>query len=260
MKIGYRRELIRIAAALGLILVLAPASSFAEEGEMPPAEQPHGGLVEVHTGAEFVQPYRERRTWNGVLIGVSMQTYNPKNYVSLIDGQAFEDVFASMPDFTQVEGGWKLNLTGVSLAFLLNYGRADRASAKSGENRTIFFERTMLRAQLIVDGILPEPYVAPYGSLDFWDGGALTFGIDEAIPALNQRFSGKTGSGSALTVGVLLQLNWLEKRWADVAYRTAGLENTYLDLFAQKVNTTSSSADPDVSSDFSWGAGIKLEF
>lgn len=245
---------------LGLILVLAPASSFAEEPDMAPSEQPHGGLVEVHTGAEYVMPYRERRAWSGFLVGVSTQTYNPKNYVSLIDGVAFEDAFASMPEFTQVEGGWKLNLTGVSFAVLLNYGRGDRSSAKSGENRNILFERTLLRAQLIIDGILDEPYVAPYGGLDFWDGGTLTFGIDESIPALNQKFSGKTGGGTAMTVGVLLQLNWLEKKWADRAYRSAGLENTYLDLFAQKVNATSSDSDPDISSDLSWGAGIKLEF
>lgn len=260
MKIGYRRELIRIAAVLGLILVLTPASSFAEEPDMPPSEQPHGGLVELHTGSEYVQAYRERRTWSGILIGVSTQTYNPKNYVSVLDGVAYEDAFAAMPDFSQIEGGWKLNLAGVSVAFLLNYGRADRSSAKSGENRAITIERTMLRTQLIIDGLLPEPYVAPYGSFDFWDGGTMTFGVDESIPALNQKFSGKTGSGSALTAGVLLQLNWLEKNWADSAYRSVGIENTYLDLFAQKVNTTSGSDDPDVSSDFSWGAGVKIEF
>jgi hypothetical protein len=58
----------------------------------------------------------------------------------------------------------------------------------------------------------------------------------------------------------LIQLNWIEKETAKLAYLGQGLENTYLDVFWTQYQNTDDELDPAFENDFNFGVGLRLEF
>lgn len=218
---------------------------------------PNPGLVEVRNNDAVFESYRERRSLNGLIFGISYENYRPKNFLSSIDSESYSSTFGSTPvTLGQFEVGYKLNFGPASIAASFEYGQGQvNGSELAGEERRLSIEKTALKATLFIDGIFEEPYVVPYAGISLWK-----FGIDEKIVRTDVSFSGKTQPGTSVDVGLLLQLNWIEPETARWALVRGGVENTYIDLFLRQYAKSSGSADPDTSSDMNWGVGLKVEF
>lgn len=191
-----------------------------------------------------------------MLIGFGLENYKPKNYTSLIDAKTHEELFGDgIIPFGYFELGYKFNFMLGSLSALVGYSQGSLAGAGSGQERSILMERNTFRFMYIMDNIMSEPYLAPYASFGFWK-----IGLDEEEPGSGVTLSGESEMGTTLTVGVLIQLNWIESEVSRRAYIASGMENTYLDLFLAQMGKTSSDEDPDFSSEFNLGTGLRVEF
>lgn len=232
---------------LGLAVFQSPAS-FADNGQ--------DGWVEVRSIDDAMASYKERRGTHGFLMGFGMENYKPKKYQSLIDDKTHEELFGSgnIP-FGYIELGYKFNFMLGSLSMMLGYSQGNLASADSGQERTILMERNTLRFMYIMDNIMSEPYIAPYASYGIWK-----IGLDETEPASDVKISGESEMGTMMSVGLLIQLNWIESEVSRRAYIASGLENTYLDLFLAQMGRSNGADDPDFSSEFNFGGGLRIEF
>lgn len=240
-KFGLRPWL--VAAAIATIF---PFATKAEEQ----------GLVEIRDNDEIFQTYRERREGHGWLVGAGVENYKPQNFLSPVDGDSYETIFGGANIMMMsVEGGYKLNLGAISIGAVLGYAQGSVGGSSDGETRSLKVERTSLKGMLALDGITDEPLVAPYASF-----GLYRLGVDDFVETADLKFEGQTGTGTLLSIGALVQLNWLERASAREAWISSGLQNTYLDVFVTQLGKTSSDDDPDFSSAFNWGAALRLEF
>lgn len=242
--------------AIALVMAL-PFSTKAEENlnQVPP-DPTDQGWVEVRSSDAAFKPYLKRRLPTGWLLGFGMEAYKPDGFTSPIDGLTYEDIFGDgYMEMMFLEGGYKMNLGAVSLGLVGNYAVTSPSGYANGESRDYKIERKEIKAMAIFDGIIEEPYLAPYVSF-----GLFQIGMDEHVPSAAFQFSGETQMGTSLTVGVLVQTNWLEPDAARWAWLNAGVENTYIDLYLKQHGTTGGENDPDVSSKFNWGAGLRIEF
>ncbi|MNL47867.1 hypothetical protein D3C87_1706770 [compost metagenome] len=104
-----------------------------------------------------------------------------------------------------------------------------------------------------MDMLLDEPYAAPYVAYSMWK-----MGISEESP--NDKFNATTQIGYSYSVGVLLQLDWIDYEVAKTATFNYGLENTFIDVYATQYAKTQAADDPNTSTDFTYGAGLRMEF
>lgn len=233
------------------------ASAFAVFlGVFPTKAKAASDLVEVRTQDDIFQTYRERRNRHGFQFGVQYENYQPKNFSSAFDDTSYSDMFGNS-NIAMMGGelGYKFNTAIGSFSALVGYASGRISDSRIGETRTLDLKRTSLKAQYIADMIWPEPYVAPYGAL----GVYYVNGI-EGITETGDEVSGKTQLGTIATIGVLVQLNWLEPDTARGAYMEVGLQNTYLDLFLTQVGKPNGADDPELGTSFNWGAGLRFEF
>ncbi|MBX3041434.1 MAG: hypothetical protein KF789_12070 [Bdellovibrionaceae bacterium] len=230
-----------------LVMAVIPFSKAKAQGD----EQ----LVEVRSIDKVYAPYRDRRGTHGFLFGVNYENYFPDALISKVDSETYGDMFGDRPiSFVGIEIGYKYNFFLGSLAALYGFSSGNLTDSRIGEERSLQINRNSLKIMYVMDRLMAEPYAAPYVAAGIWD-----FGIDEKVGG-GDSFSGQTKMGNSITVGLLLQLNWLEKESSRNAYMAAGLENTYLDLFMTQHSNTSSEDDPTTRSPFDWGAGLRLEF
>lgn len=237
------------------LLIGLSAETKAEDGVTD--EGNPSGLVEVRSNDEAYLPYLERRQTHGWQLGFGMENYQPKDFISNIDANnTYQAMYgkADIPVY-YIETGYKLNLPVVSLSALLGYGHGQIKDTKTGETNSLVLERTSLKLMMIFDGIMNEPYVAPYAALSVWE-----IGFDEKITEADLSHSARTKMGNTMTAGLLFQLNWLEQQSSRWAWLNSGLENTYLDVFMSKYGKSNGEDDPDTTSDFNWGAGLRIEF
>lgn len=220
------------------------------------AQEASDKLVEIRTMDSAYATYKERRETHGFLFGVSFENYYPSEYTSLADGATYSDMFANNPvPLVGLELGYKFNFSLGSLAAIYGYAYGTKSDNLIGEDRNLEMHRNSLKVMYIMDALFDEPYVAPYVGF-----GVMDFGIDEKVPAADGSYSGQSQLGNLLTAGLLIQLNWLEPFSARDGYMTAGLENTYLDLFMTQHSKAATEENPSLSSDFDWGVGLRLEF
>ncbi|HRO65925.1 MAG TPA: hypothetical protein PL182_00010 [Pseudobdellovibrionaceae bacterium] len=212
-------------------------------------------LVEVRTIDQVYASYRDRRGTHGLLFGVNYENYFPDALISKVDSESYGAMFGDNPiPFMGIEIGYKYNFFLGSLAALYGYSTGTLTDSRIGEERSLQINRNSLKLMYVMDRLMAEPYAAPYVAAGIWD-----FGIDEKVGG-GEGFSGQTKMGNSVTVGLLIQLNWIEQETSRNAYMSTGLENTYLDLFMTQHSNTSSEEDPTTRSPFDWGAGLRLEF
>ncbi|MCK6599257.1 MAG: hypothetical protein L6Q37_12905, partial [Bdellovibrionaceae bacterium] len=106
-----------------------------------------------------------------------------------------------------------------------------------------------------LDNMMSEPYIVPYLGLSLF-----RINSKEKIVPLEQTFESSSDLGNALTIGILVQLNWIEPESAKEIYLNNGVENTYLNIFFSKYENPNNENEPSVQSDFNWGAGLRVEF
>jgi hypothetical protein len=63
-----------------------------------------------------------------------------------------------------------------------------------------------------------------------------------------------------MTVGLMMQLNWVEEEASRWALLTTGLQNTFLDVFMTQHQKTANTSDPGTASAFNFGGGVRIEF
>lgn len=236
---------------LGLILfcLLIGQLGLAQAEEPTPNH-----LVEVEINQDNLAPYKQRRDPYSINFSLNYEHLELKNYQSVLDNMTYSSMF----------NGEALPLIGLGLAYQynfflgslslgVNYGMGSISGSASGVDRSLDITKYGGSLRYTADMIMQEPYLAPYLGLQMWQ-----FTLDEKSPT--DSFSGSTQWGTAFTLGLLIQLNWID--W-DTARQTTfnwGLENTFLDIFLTKYGKTNSDEDPNTETDFVYGAGLHLEF
>lgn len=213
-------------------------------------------LVEIRGKEDVYRPYRDRRRTNGWQFAANYENYQPKEFISSIDGQTYGDMFGNANiGLTSLETGYKFNFSAGSISALAGYGMGTLQDNRIGETRVLSVVRPSARAMYILDALFPEPYVAPYGAF-----GVTALGIDEKISETGDKFSGQAKMGTTLTIGALIQVNWLEDDVSRTGYLQSGVQNTYIDFFLTQYSKSGGENDPNTATVFNWGAGLRLEF
>ncbi len=236
---------------LVILAIFTSYSAVAEEEETNFENPP---LVEVVHPEDSLAPYRERRENHGVLFSLNSENFYPKNYLSTLDNVIYTDLYGETPiPIIGAELSYKYNFSLGSISFGVGYGVGTITSSISGDKRTLDITRPFGAVSYFMDNLFREPIVAPYVELKAWQ-----IGVKET--SSTDSFSATTEAGFTYSLGVLVQLNAFDEETSQGATHNYGLENTYLDVFMAKSTQTQSSEDADTESDFSFGAGIRLEF
>lgn len=239
-----------------MVMVCAFAvSAFAAIDETAVDEQaPDNHLVEVQVVQDNLAPYTERQEDYGFYFRVSSEELLLKNFISAIDGLEYAELLQDKPTRMALLNIEYKHNTGIG-AFSVGAqaGKGNASDWVSGEERTLNITKFGLGAKFTADRIATEPYVAPYVGLTAWQ-----LGIEE--DSLNESKSEVTGIGYNYTVGLLIQLDWLDGETAKNTTFNWGLENTFLDIYATQYAQSAGEDDPDTTTDLILGAGICLEF
>ncbi|MGZ3774622.1 MAG: hypothetical protein ACXVCY_01400 [Pseudobdellovibrionaceae bacterium] len=224
---------------------------FAQEGT-PPAKSSQ--LVEVQLREDNLAPYKDRRTDHGMYIAVDYEDLVLKNFTSAIDGSSYEGLFGTSPiPLIHMSIDYKYNMDMGSLAIGVDLGKGSVSDNKNGQDRTLEVTKYGFGAKFVADMIMKEPYVAPYIGINIWQ-----LGLNDKSKTAS--FSETTKIGFNYTLGLLLQLDWLDSQTAKNTTFNWGLENTFIDIYATQYAKSTGSADPDTQTDFIYGAGLRLEF
>lgn len=264
--LGRARLKIDFGKILLLMALVGPSPAFAQEvsseeyapaptesaPESPPQltrqEVTGNGLVEIVYPVEILVPYKERRPDHQFVFHFQYENFKPTG-LSFAGQGTYDSVFngASAP-IMSLNLGYKYNLPVVGVELSAFFGSGGLAS---GANNTAYsIQKKGIKAAAVFDGIMQEPYVAPYVGLQFvgWDfKESSSVGANSASP----------GFILGTQAGLLLQLNWLEPKTALRALNDDGLNNSYLDLFVQQY---ASPKELNLATSFNWGAGFRLEY
>lgn len=223
-------------------------------GNLAAAQADKEQLVEVHIPQDTLAPYKERRPTHGTYFSLNYEALEPSNFQSMIDGVDYKTAFGSSTiPLIYLELEYKYNFTLGGLSLGLSYGQGSVESSRSGDSRKIELGRMGIGAKFVLDNIWDEPFVAPYAGVSIWQ-----MSFKESTSA--DSFSTTIPSGMSYTVGLLMQLNWIDKATAQRATFDYGLENTFLDVHATQYAKTDSADKPNLETDWILGAGLRLEF
>jgi hypothetical protein len=244
-----------VAVATTLIVSTARAatdtSDIVEDYRQPPTND----IVEKFIAVDVFAPYKLRRNTSGFMLGLGVENAQFYNYDSIQDFKTtYFDMFgdSEIPIYN-MQLSYKYNFSLGSLMANGGLGYGTYTSGVSGTIRSLNVTKYSLSASYVMDAIFDEPYAAPY----------VTFGVNQFnIEEKNGAETFSTGIEAAYfsTVGILLQLNWLDKRVSRDALRDFGLQNTYLDLFVTQFQPGLDPQDPNTETEYTFGAGLKLEF
>lgn len=217
-------------------------------------QEPENHLVEVQIVQDNLAPYKERQEDYGFYFRVSSEELLLKNFISAIDGLEYSELLKDKPTrMALLNAEYKYN-TGIgAFSVGLQAGKGNASDWASGQERTLTVTKFGVGGKFTADRLTAEPYVAPYVGFTAWQ-----LGIEE--DSLAESKSEVTGIGYNYTVGMLIQLDWLDGDTARNTTYNWGLENTFLDLYATQYTQSSGEDDPDTATDLILGAGICLEF
>lgn len=228
---------------------MAPLPVLAEVGNSEDT------LVEIEIGAGPDTPYKERRGLLGVQFSAGYQSLLPDNYVSPIDGFGYEDLFGSNEmGFLEVKIGPKLNFGPFGLFLEFIYGMGSVESRRTQQKVTLEMTKRGGAIGVALDGLFPEPYFVPYGSFQMFT--ADYYEHDEIQDPVRDT----AGTSTAITAGVLIQLNWIEPDVSIESRSSVGLENTFLDIYAIQYQGSQDADAVKLDTAWNWGAGIRLEY
>lgn len=210
-------------------------------------------LVEVRVQQDVLAPYLERRGKSGLLFGVDYEQLVLKNFFSTDDGASYSDLFGTdaIP-LVHFSVDYKYNFSLGALAIGGDFGMG---SVSGKDSKKLDVTKYGIGVKYIADALMPEPYVAPYVGLNMWK-----IGTTDKNTTTGTSVSETTDIGYNYTVGIMIQLDWIDHDTAKQATFNYGLENTFLDIYATKYAKTNSESDINTETDFLWGAGLKLEF
>lgn len=209
------------------------------------------GLVEVRLEQDSLAAYRDRRATNGFMFGVDYEDMVLKNFVSVQDGATYKDLFGTdaIP-FVHGSLDYKFNFGLGALTLGADFGGGS-VSGKS--DRKLSVTKYGAGIKYIADVLWAEPYVAPYIGVNAW---RMSTSDKSATDTTNET----TGITYNYTVGLLIQLDWIDYDAAKQATFNYGLQNTYLNVYATQYAKSGDEADVDTQTDVLWGAGLKFEF
>ncbi|MFM6929917.1 MAG: hypothetical protein ACKOX6_15715 [Bdellovibrio sp.] len=231
---------------LGLLLGVGEAAR-AQEGDPR-------GLVEVEVPQDILANYRDRRAHHGVYVGLTYEQFVPKKFVSALDAKTYEAMYSS--DAVPLIGfgiDYKYNIAIGSLSLGVGAATGSISDARSGEDRKLDITKYALNARLTLDALMAEPYAAPYVGFS-----AYQMGVTDHNATTSK--SETTSTGYAYTLGVLLQLDWIDYDVAKEATYNIGLENTFVDLYMIQYAKAGSNTEPNMETEMTFGAGLRLEF
>ncbi len=234
-------------------------------------ENGSAGIIAVEKMYDASLPYKLRRTENGVLFSVGLEKFYPFDYISQFKDLAIEGILDKQRiSLLNIEIGYKKNLALGSIAFLLGYSNGKIKAAVPNVNRQLEFTRQALSVNYAVDNFFKEPWIVPY-----IQGGIHSFDVIESKDPITGFVSksASTGLNYNYRLGLLFQLNWIEKAIDPTTQaeglRSSGLENAFIDVYAvdhtslgehYDVNTVGDQGKPNLTSNFDLGVGLKLEF
>jgi hypothetical protein len=226
------------------------------------------GEVLVERPSNFSLPYKQRRSKYGVLFSANMENFKPEEYDSFIQNVNYEKLTEGKAmSLVNLEFGFKYNVAMGSASILAGYstGKMSNDTTKLEE---LSINITKIDLNLALDGIMDEPYVAPYvqagfNQMDWTERSAVGNTVKEENFTADWNYHYKAG--------VSFQLNWIERSIdpssPEQALRSSGLENTYLDIFYMVYNeppivaTIDNGGEGEANLQSSqYGVGLKLEF
>jgi hypothetical protein len=245
-----------ITTLVCLVTTLIVSTAVAAEEEPAAVEDYRntGDLVELHYPIDVQAHYKQRRETHGFMFDVTYENVMLDRYVSIVDFTTFYQEMFGDSEFPVVNLGFSYKYNFVLGSFLatFGYGMGSIADDASGVKRSLELKKMSGSVTYIMDNMFDEPYVAPYATL-----GLMNLGISES--AADTTYSHAVNA-MFYQAGLLLQLDWLDPSYSKRSIREYGLQNTYLDLFMSKYEPSSDATDPDTSTDFAFGAGIRMEF
>jgi hypothetical protein len=249
--------IIQIKALVSLVLVLMTSVSLAatpeEEGLVETFYDPQS-LVELHVRQDNLADYKTRRETHGMYFGIDYENYVPLNFVSINDGKTYNELFnGDSISIVSMLFDYKFNFTLGSLALGASFGMGSLESNYSGASRTLELTKYMATLKYTMDNLMKEPYVAPYVGFSMYQMGLTDKSTTSTI-------SETTPTSYAYTLGLLLQLDWLDYDVAKQATFNWGLENTYLDVFMSQYFAAGDETEANMETDPIWGVGLRLEF
>jgi len=195
--------------------------------------------------------YRERRSAVSGFVGFQGGTYAPTKYQPDFSTQSFKDYYgqSSSPEMELLFGvKWNIAIGSIGLQLSGGYYSVKKDSAAA----ELLLQPVLAGIIVALDGIMPEPYVVPYGT-----AGMYTVVYNEKVSGL--KVTGNSPPAPYFAGGAMFQLNWIDKDSADDAYQDYGLENTY--LFAEaRTFLAGANAVPNMSTDVHYSGGLRIEF
>lgn len=226
------------------------------------------GKVSYEYGTDPLLSYKERRKSWSKLFKLDVEQLLPDQYRSQLDSESYDNIYGTKTiPIVSIQFGVKKNFNFASIGVegFAGYGELferyyweDKSKVTHDSLRGIKLIRYGLSGSLFLDGIFPEPYVAPYIS-----GQIFQYQLTESEKLSDEEINEKkssTGYATGFSIGALIQLNWINKIEAMQSYRQYGIENTYLDLYLTTRNTSSGTNDPSLQSSASYGAGLRIEY
>lgn len=218
------------------------------------AAEPPPGLVRVEYYQDVLADYRDRRSDHGFMFGLDYTEIMFDKYLSTLDSQNYKALFGETTiPFIGLSFDYKYNFSLGSLLPGLSLTKGSISSHGSGDKRTMDVLKYGLGLKFVADNIFKEPYVAPYIGADAWM-------MDISESSSTDKFSATTDIGYSYTVGMLIQLDWLDPDTDTGSTFNWGLENTFLDLYVTQLLKTINEGDPNISTDFTFGGGLRFEF
>jgi len=214
-----------------------PVSNFSQEGDF------------------VLKPYSERRDLWASAVSLTYSSFEPLYYSS-----SFQAV-----NFVEIYGHPSLPMVELSFSVRRNFewggfgGEFSVGAFQSHSMDTTVVDSTLslnpirLGATVVFDRLMPDPWVVPY----------LTGGVYEIFFKESQSgtsFNGNTIVAPYFVGGLAFPLDWLDRHAARVAYYDSGIQGTFVTMDARQQMASHQNHDPDFSSDFTYGAGLRVEF
>ncbi|MFN3455013.1 MAG: hypothetical protein ACK41T_08650 [Pseudobdellovibrio sp.] len=232
----------------------------AQDYSNPPAADE----IIVESRQDLTAPYKERRSNFGLLFSLNYEKFYPEEHASAIQNKPFKQISDGQElGLVGAELGLKYNFILGSIAGVIGYAKGNFSNeAQNLEG----IEASIMKAgiNLTLDNLMSEPWVAPYAQagvhqIDWTESSYSGSDLYEETLKSKPNFHYK--------VGLLFQLNWIEKFIDPMTsvdgLRSSGLENTFIDVFYTQYAAYADSEDSDEQVNLSssaMGVGLKLEF
>lgn len=200
-------------------------------------------------------PYAERRGRWGTTVGLSYESYEPREYEPNYANETYDGLYGSpsLP-FIELQFTVKRNFSSGSLGLELGVAQFQNGSAdKNFVDSELTLTPIRLGVVYALDNLGAEPYWAPFVS-----AGAYIIMYKEVLG--ENSFNGNSQVAPYFTGGIAFPLDWIDRRGARRAYEESGIERSYFVVDGRMLMASSSEQDPDFSSSFHWGAGLRVEF